>query len=724
MPRDDAEAVAKRLEDTPIVPCSFESLLYLLGGSLTKDGVLAICRLVQASLPVLALEEAMVVLKLTIRAQGQLSLLAMLAPVLNLFFQHMNQAILSGGISAEEVQRYYAWIIFSLREFAGTRKDGKRSKLPSIIQDEVTRTFTHMVDALRALPSSSTDSTPPLTKKLLSAITAGNCLTTRLAKLVVEYQQSAGAELGRAFIQRCFMAALSEGAYEMAARYHDMRNSSTNNHIPSPTPSGSLEAPDQNSEQIFNVLSVARAAHDFPDFVRSLKPFLHPAATSREDHDVQLLISQYAWSILITQTGKRQNATPKQIIDLYDHMPDAAVCAHTIAPTMQALWDLGHAMTAWKIWEDAVKMQRESGQPGRYIDQAVIGIATGLAGALNGTAAAVELVDAFGSRAMPDEQGQSTLRYKLDPKNINTLLRQCSRSKHPSVAFRLWYGAEARYGINLDQWSLGTLLESARNCEFMRHVDDSPDDLQARFRSLMGEFRIRAPRGSPQDLFALKRDSRQDALQFGAGTYHVLLDPPGYKWYHETHSRPWKRARHVFRDVVLTNWPFLHQVTSPLDLQSGPFGFASVFGGSVKSTSTTDHSTILPSSPHYAHLVPAPPTWHAYIRLLGTFNQVEEIPLALAWMKELNIKPRRKTLLDALMFVSEVEGPRRRVKGMKTDGGSKMMRDEQLLRAWLTDWLGEGETMDRGAMRSIVPDEDEVVDLRTMIMGKGQKLIL
>jgi hypothetical protein len=65
-------------------------------------------------------------------------------------------------------------------------------------------------------------------------------------------------------------------------------------------------------------------------------------------------------------------------------------------------------------------------------------------------------------------------------------------------------------------------------------------------------------------------------------------------------------------------------------------------------------------------------------------------------MKELEIKPKKQTMITALMYIEDVQGPRRLFSDWD-DGVSRLLGDGDVLRRWLKDWLGRG-----------VPTEEEV----------------
>jgi hypothetical protein len=130
-----------------------------------------------------------------------------------------------------------------------------------------------------------------------------------------------------------------------------------------------------------------------------------------------------------------------------------------------------------------------------------------------------------------------------------------------------------------------------------------------------------------------------------------------------------------------------------------------VFGGKVDlgpshHQASARQNLDLPTSSQYTHISLSARSFHSFILLLGRRNLVSEIPLALAWMRGIGIKPLQKTLMAALTHVSESEGPARLITVEEGEGNSTRhwLRDEEVLRMWLEHWLG----------RKAVPSEDEV----------------
>jgi hypothetical protein len=86
----------------------------------------------------------------------------------------------------------------------------------------------------------------------------------------------------------------------------------------------------------------------------------------------------------------------------------------------------------------------------------------------------------------------------------------------------------------------------------------------------------------------------------------------------------------------------------------------------------------------YPQIYPTNAMFFAYIQLLGFQSLATEIPLALAWMRVLDIKPSRHTLSVALVFWAEVSlhGPLiEKLVGERSEY-LKLVR-------WIREWVGD-----------------------------------
>ncbi|WVF68980.1 hypothetical protein IAT40_003754 [Kwoniella sp. CBS 6097] len=539
-------------------------------------------------------------------------------------------------------------------------------------------------------------------------------------------------------------------------------------------------------------------------------------------------------------------------LDLIEREKEATLRTAKLNPTMASQQELDRPKRTGK---------------GLFIDRVTLGVATEAChAATHNLEAAITLVDtwAYKPKFPPTlstaDEGSVTAAstgltgtIQLDTQNLNILLNLCRLDNKFSTAHKLWQAALPRYGLFHDDISLNLLLDTARYSDRDSELDsgsgfgsgtssmgvDDGEMFRRRLRAMADEFGFgrRSNKtttestlasdidpgsemmGPPDDPIPSSRPpnwNRENAYEnkLATGPTSIFLgDHPSdtARRYRTVRDLvPWQRAREIFREVVLGNWPHLENVKSPLEAaHTGPLeSIVSFFGGggssngtaspltatAAKSKSpksgretTSDVTTTLniPSATcKYPHIIPTSDTFRSYIALLGYNNLHSEIPVALAWMKELGIKPNWSTMCLALLHICEAEGPRRWVKGFgggksksksksqpsKSEGEGKkgdvsndddqgaeaedieedeaevghrsgygLARDEEIVRRWLQEWLGHGwepenKQIEKGSddnrkgkdntkkRRRIVPTEQDVAYSRRWLAQRRKRL--
>ncbi|OCF46009.1 hypothetical protein I317_00097 [Kwoniella heveanensis CBS 569] len=498
-------------------------------------------------------------------------------------------------------------------------------------------------------------------------------------------------------------------------------------------------------------------------------------------------------------------------------------------------------------------VQVDRTREGLFIDRVTLGVATEACyAATHDLQAAVTLVDTWAYKPrfqshfpdVVDERSTTssvpdlTGSIQLDTQNLNILFNLCRLENQFVIAHKLWQAALPRYGIYHDDISLNLLLDIARYSDRDSDLDgqsalgtgamstgvDDGEMFRRRLRAMADEFGFRrrsktatrsGSEGSavgtteePETVGSRYGSSMSDVgvgsqRNLAAGPTSVLLEDdgsiPAGSFNSGKDALPWQRARDIFRQVVLGNWPHLESVKSPLEAaHTGPLeSIVSFFGGSNDSGRsrsrdgahsshspsiepkserqnliTPDVTTLnIPSATcKYPHVIPTSSTFRSYIALLGYNNLHSEIPIALAWMKELGIKPNWSTMCLALLHICEAEGPRRWVKGfggnsskskretqrkqgdvgddaegegqgvgegeeqeaIEDRSGYGLARDEEIVRRWLQDWLGHGWEQEKDTQnganekttkrRRIVPTEQDVAYSRRWLAQRRKRL--
>ncbi|WVW84886.1 hypothetical protein I302_106921 [Kwoniella bestiolae CBS 10118] len=535
------------------------------------------------------------------------------------------------------------------------------------------------------------------------------------------------------------------------------------------TPTTSITERDKQISRIISEMVISQYSNSMEKILSLMKPYLTPSELDARmekstgpglknsmrgvnfrptRYDVYSLL-RYAWSILLDRCSKDKTVTSEALIEMAETLPGDAVVGHTLTPIMHGLVKRGEPLKAWEIWRDLI--EREKSAPsiakGLFVDRITLAVATEACRSAIDIDTAIMLVDTWGkkptSRIKVKRKEKWAGSIRLDAQNINILLDLCRLDGKPSLAFRLWSAALPRYGVYLDDISMNLLLDIARYSdnelenEVMLSKQEENELFRKRLRAIAQEFRFRRKKESTDDDVEEDGGSNGNSRVYDDDAWansptSILLDNPNNAWRYRGDKggleAPWKKARRIFRQVILGNWPHLREVESPLEVaHQGAFSsIVSFFTDTDQSTfppdpnsKAEDKEIHLPSpNARFTHIIPTSNTFRSYIALLGYYNRHSEIPIVLAWMKRLGITPTFSTMCLALLHICEAEGPRRWVKGFGENGGRALVRDEEIMRRWLQDWL-EGAAKGR---KVIVPTEKDVADSRRWLAERRQRL--
>lgn len=568
-----------------------------------------------------------------------------------------------------------------VRSIADSNPAASAARLPATLQASVARVVRHLIAQLGNLPSSSSEApTVALRPASLDWLLAPAYCTPETLDLImthlgaVELSDKQWANVAAT----CFAAAEPVAALKALAKTRS---------------AGQELAP---WERLGSALKekTFRAAADI------LEPLLKSVA--KEDRDK---LRRHAWSVLATIAAKDHRVSAKELVKLAETVPDDVYCAGVITPVLGGLMRHHDFRAAGKVWETLLAKHRKTPpeERARYLDAAaltagaklkyarVVDAKAGSVKVYDPTPDALKLVDWYAAKPpLPASSNAPTLLVKssltkvpssvpLDVSALNSLMSMCRASGSAGLAFRLWQAAKPRWGLAADDGTLALLLDTAR-LSFARF--EAADSVAVRLRLIADAIGSQRTRSNPMSL--PESHWRECNIADIANGY-------GYSWREEYGSlQPWQLARDVFAGIVLGNWPTLVNVKSPL--AGGALSVGRLWGSSEEKLPAP-----VPVSSETAHVLPGPRAFQAYVALLArTRADPASVPRALAWMRALGVRPLRKTLMTALLFVNEHEGPRRLVK----KDGPRLMRDEQILAEWLKEWCDD------------VPDESEVAAFR------------
>ncbi|KAF8797545.1 hypothetical protein BYT27DRAFT_7247056 [Phlegmacium glaucopus] len=274
--------------------------------------------------------------------------------------------------------------------------------------------------------------------------------------------------------------------------------------------------------------------------------------------------------------------------------------------------------------------------------------------------------------------------------SMNEFLVSLKRISRPDAVFKFWDYMGVLYGTEPNTQTLSILLQSAR---LACRMDDTISGALAQM-GLINPFRRRKvyrPNQSREEavdaiLTVLGHPSRGGLRRYNSGIWKDQL--------------PLEAARKIFLQALFGNDPDrrLLSVEPPANAMRASYdsdassdsGIGLIPHISPKKYVFTPPPDLFTADgkSHYPQIVVANANCFNYITLLGVTGsgRAAEIPLVLAWMKELRIQPSDSTLAVALVFWAEVGVQAPLVE--KWTGGPENNEYTKLV-DWIRDWVGE-----------------------------------
>ncbi|KAL4065490.1 hypothetical protein V8B97DRAFT_1984433 [Scleroderma yunnanense] len=285
---------------------------------------------------------------------------------------------------------------------------------------------------------------------------------------------------------------------------------------------------------------------------------------------------------------------------------------------------------------------------------------------------------------------------------VNEFLVSLLRIRRPDIVFMIWDNLELLYGVLPNNVTLNILLKSA-----LLAVKMDRESVRGVISHLTLKTPFRTGQPSPLEF----EDSYSKRERVARGIMEALEDPEPPSvvgiWRGRTAAEV---AREIFRGMIFGNWPQTQHIQAPVTAVRPPgkegtpiapimeVAKSLVVGlshkaapalvniGGADQTSTLDSQSQKILGPGAIPTVhPSQLTFLAYIKLLGlsSFSYTHEIPLVLAWMRHLSVRPSRFLLSISLVFWAEVSlrGPIFEEWAEK-GGYSKYGRLERWIREW------------------------------------------
>ena len=274
--------------------------------------------------------------------------------------------------------------------------------------------------------------------------------------------------------------------------------------------------------------------------------------------------------------------------------------------------------------------------------------------------------------------------------SMNEFLVSLKRISRPDAVFKFWDYMAVLYGTEPNTETLSILLQSAR---LAIRMDDTVSGALAHM-GLINPFRRRKvyrPNQSREEavdaiLTVIGHPSRGGLRRYTSGIWKDQL--------------PLEAARKVFLQALFGNDtdrrllsvespanPMRASYDSDASSESGIGLIPSIRPKKYVFTPPPDLLTVDGKS-HYPQIAVTNANCFNYISLLGVCGsgRVAEIPLVLAWMKELGIQPSESTIAVALVFWAEVGVQAPLIE--KWAGGPENNEYSKLVN-WIRDWVGE-----------------------------------
>jgi len=421
-------------------------------------------------------------------------------------------------------------------------------------------------------------------------------------------------------------------------------------------------------------------------------PVTNPPQSQPPSRDIPILPSSTkSWTSLLGFFSSSSSITADQLVELFNRI------RKTHPPTTISYTVLMRALVSRKAYRRAIETWHEMLAESHPIDIQSLTAVVEACTLAKKYWEAFYLLEVVASRGPREGATRAACedpypRIKLTPAFIAIFMENLAHSGRPDVAFLLWDCAELLYGVTPDASALNVLLEIARVVlKYEETFAGFWANLRAK-RSPVHPDKFSSPFHVPD------RDKVVESLR-------LTLDHGTQKTYKSTglwgDVPAWQKATKIFYHAALGNNPKLLDVVPPVTAMrssaddiyrhpwaefirsvQGPSPVDEAFRGvDVNSPASLARLGLYPLQA-YPSTVPTRTTFHNQIYLLGMCGQASQIPMILAWMKELGTIPFEKTTAMALVFWAEVS---LRAPLFEQFGGEG---EYQKLLRWLEEWVG------------------------------------
>ncbi|KAL4077762.1 hypothetical protein J3A83DRAFT_4156050 [Scleroderma citrinum] len=432
------------------------------------------------------------------------------------------------------------------------------------------------------------------------------------------------------------------------------------------------------------------------------RPFLK---TNKQSVDI------YDWTTTLVSVASDLRISTSTFIRLFEN---ARTRTKAFRPTIATYTVLLRGLLWRKAYNEALEVWDQLIDSGQALDRKALTVGIQVLTRAGHPQKAFYLLDSFvneQSQSAPSHPTRSSptstqvphfMAHRINIIVVNEFLVSLLRIRRPDIVFMIWDNLELLYGVLPNNVTLNILLKSA-----LLAVKMDRESVRGVISHLTLKTPFRTGQPSPLEF----EDSYSKRERVARGIMEALEDPEPPSvvgiWRGRTAAEV---AREIFRGMIFGNWPQTQHIQAPVTAVRPPgkegtpiapimeVAKSLVVGlshkaapalvniGGADQTSTLDSQSQKILGPGAIPTVhPSQLTFLAYIKLLGlsSFSYTHEIPLVLAWMRHLSVRPSRFLLSISLVFWAEVSlrGPIFEEWAEK-GGYSKYGRLERWIREW------------------------------------------
>lgn len=371
--------------------------------------------------------------------------------------------------------------------------------------------------------------------------------------------------------------------------------------------------------------------------------------------------------------------------DLIKAFGQAYVRSSTMRPTVATYTVLIRGLLLRHSFQKAEQYFRKLIKTGLVIDKEALSVGMQALTRVGKPHEAFAVLEKYAGRTKPAIAGVYQLHKPITVTSItiNDFLVALNRIGRPDIVFKMWDHMGQLYNAFPDSRTLSILLQSAR---LARRLDDSFSGTVAEL-ALKNPFRAHPSMPTSRELIvasikAIVGESKQGVKPYTSGIWNDQKPADGARRAFLQAFFGMVSSEQQLRDVQPPAYPI--RASAEADQIAGPLGLPKI--RPTKTFLELPENLLTPEgNSYYPHIIVTNNNCFNYIVLLGLTSRATEIPLTLAWMREIGIQPTVATLSVALAFWSEVSVQAPLIEQWWGQENSEYVKLER----WIKEWVGE-----------------------------------